>query len=530
MVTHSNASKQSTMKFWRNLGELCEAKSFLVPAPLAVNIVFDSIMEPALKRLQESSFDGQIIFGDKPYADSLQKWVAKNASLLPVDQNEKVIEVKARKKSDNQLRQLLNLMESDMQACLSSLQTDLTQLWELEQSRTHTNPPQARQTYIRRGLSKLLIFDNLQQGIDLYKGAHISNDSIPDYIFETGIARKAIGHAIPSDEEIKSAINMLDESLVLEICHSMDQFDTIQGYLARLRAVSNIRYMGEYVLTEYENLCDAEELFSRICELHDNANALVNVDSAGWPPYDVWLVSYIMELIKAHSGKANGYGNQQLAAEVVEHGFGTKTDRTSASQFGGGFGFAAWMTRMASPFREDLVRGVAFVLALHLKTIGKPRVTELVSSKAVQQTMINNLIEAKLCAYPSFMPLFVILKHIFPDCRIEQIKTCFAEKAGLLGAAGNTTVAIYKHTLINWQSAYGGHSADKRKELAGRAVGLRYTWDAKRGMFVNRPGIHKLILMLDGTWSQQHLNTLINAGWDEIYYPDETDQLKSAIV
>ncbi len=89
-------------------------------------------------------------------------------------------------------------------------------------------------------------------------------------------------------------------------------------------------------------------------------------------------------------------------------------------------------------------------------------------------------------------------------------------------------LALIKHTFVNWQSAYGSHTNDKKKELCGRAIGLRYHWNGKA--FVPRPGVQKMILVLDGTWKQADLNALLRAGWDEIYYPDEMDQLAKAII
>jgi hypothetical protein len=84
--------------------------------------------------------------------------------------------------------------------------------------------------------------------------------------------------------------------------------------------------------------------------------------------------------------------------------------------------------------------------------------------------------------------------------------------------------------LINWQSAHHSHTNDKKKELCGRAVALRYSWDSKTNTFIPRPGIKKLILVLDGTWKQGDLDALVRAGWDEIFYPDEMDKLAKAIV
>ena len=38
------------------------------------------------------------------------------------------------------------------------------------------------------------------------------------------------------------------------------------------------------------------------------------------------------------------------------------------------------------------------------------------------------------------------------------------------------------------------------------------------------------MLLLDGTWTQKDLDTLVRAGWDEIYYPDEIDKLKASVL
>ena len=42
--------------------------------------------------------------------------------------------------------------------------------------------------------------------------------------------------------------------------------------------------------------------------------------------------------------------------------------------------------------------------------------------------------------------------------------------------------------------------------------------------------MNKLVLLLEGTWSQKDLDALICAGWDEIYYPDEMDKLKASVL
>jgi len=89
-------------------------------------------------------------------------------------------------------------------------------------------------------------------------------------------------------------------------------------------------------------------------------------------------------------------------------------------------------------------------------------------------------------------------------------------------------VGLANKTLINWQSAHDSHTNDKKKELCGRAAGLRYHWNGKS--FVRRPGVEKLLLLLDGTWCDEDLKALLQSGWDDVFYPDEIDKLIKAIV
>lgn len=83
--------------------------------------------------------------------------------------------------------------------------------------------------------------------------------------------------------------------------------------------------------------------------------------------------------------------------------------------------------------------------------------------------------------------------------------------------------------IINWQSA-NKNPRDKRKELCSQPFGLKYTWNQSTSKIERRQNVNKLILFLDGTWTQEDLNALIQSGWDEIYYPDEIDKLKASIV
>jgi hypothetical protein len=166
-------------------------------------------------------------------------------------------------------------------------------------------------------------------------------------------------------------------------------------------------------------------------------------------------------------------------------------------------------------------------LAKKLSEIGQVSITKLAQK---WRDAIANILEAKLMTYRGFEPLCSLVKQVCPASNLIWVRSAYAEKAGLTGQGGRTRLIQVKSTLVNWQSVSDAGRDHKKKELCGRAVGLRYSWDAKSKQFIPRPGIKKLILVVDGTWTQENLNALARSGWDEIFYPDEMDKLAKTIV
>lgn len=148
----------------------------------------------------------------------------------------------------------------------------------------------------------------------------------------------------------------------------------------------------------------------------------------------------------------------------------------------------------------------------------------------IEKAYISKEYEATLLSHQGFDPLGWLIAEQVPGFAAVKPKSAFAECAGIKGVAGSIHLGEARSTLVNWQSATDEGKDHKVKELCGRAVALRYTWDAKSKSFVPRAGVKKLCLVVDGTWTQEDLDTLVRAGWDEIFYPDEMDKLAKAIV
>ena len=177
--------------------------------------------------------------------------------------------------------------------------------------------------------------------------------------------------------------------------------------------------------------------------------------------------------------------------------------------------------------RDELVRGCCAVLAAKMAALGPAALRRC--ARVLPEHVREELIENKLVSYRGVDPLLSLISSACPEGAVEHIKTSFAEAAGLAGQGGKTRVYRVGRALINWQSAYGSHTNDKKKELCGRAVGLRYAWDSAAQRFIKRPKVDTLILVLDGSWTQPKLDALIRAGWDEIFYADELEDLAAAV-
>lgn len=182
---------------------------------------------------------------------------------------------------------------------------------------------------------------------------------------------------------------------------------------------------------------------------------------------------------------------------------------------------------------DDLAR-VADALALTLSNCPIPNPVE--DAKRLIAATVQTTLEAKLLPYRGFKPLETLIHQSLSGFKVVErlIVSCFAERASGIGhldpRSAGTTVFHVSQSLINSQSCSDAGRDHKKKELCGRAVALRYSWDLKKKQFIPRPSVKKLILALDGTWRQSDLDALSRAGWDEILYPDEIEMLAKAIV
>ncbi|MGZ0710100.1 hypothetical protein ACWPKO_17355 [Coraliomargarita sp. W4R53] len=526
MVSHGGSAKESNRKYWRNVGELVEEKLLLSTTPLVFSVFFDAVIKEDIKKVASQTFDAELIVGDRPYGDALQCWVEANLKTFPKDQDAKVDHLRTLRSTDKVLDGLCVSLKADIDALLrKSAPKVLDAIWAQERARTKGVAPARKETFARRGLSKLLVFEDIDMALRLYSGKAVKLTEVPAYAYELGLATKAIGRAKPADCECVNAVKTLGAPAAKRILKKAP-IDKIEGWLLTLRNSSHIAFMGKYVVANYTDLCDPVKLEKQLLALHKSPSALIKgmVLPVNWPPQTVWLFDLLLEVIKLSAGNPTAYGLAQLEKDVSAlpsmPAVGDPVYRTR---------IPGWSHRRAKVVLPKLVlKGIALVLSGHLRRIGTGSITKLLSGANVAK-YLEGIVEVKLCTYRGFDPLADLINHV---CSAKKMPTrsCFGEKAELTGAASKTAVLQSKSTLINWQSCSDAGRDHKKKELCGRAVALRYSWDATAKKFIPRPGVKKLILLVDGTWRQSDLDALVRSGWDEIFYPDQMAELAKAIV
>ena len=531
LVTHSGSAKNSDMKYWRNMGELAEAKIRLPQAPKVFNIAFDSIIKPNLKLAQAASFDGQLIVGDLTYGPDLRKWIDRNLKRFPKDKHEKVEFLISEARTDAALRSLLKQFTKHLEILLKKkAPLELDQVWAMERKRSPGRAPRARDMFVRRGLSKLLIFDDFDVALRLFGGKRVKAEEVPEYAYELGLASRLTaggsGIAKPADEEITNAVTTLGGAAAKFIL-STAPVSKLSAWLISLRNSGHMIAIRDYLFAEYVSLIRPAILYQRLVKLHSTPGALIDPRKAppNWPPHSVWLFEVMMEIPKLINEDPTSYGYAQMEKECeMLAGMPKAGDPIYRTTIPG------WVHRRAgSAVSAKILQGVSTVLAQHLSAVSVSSLKAALSDKNLK-SYFKNLIEAKLCTYRMFEPLRCLVERAISGVKKESFRSCFSEKANLKGQATKTTVLRKSKTLINWQSASNAGRDHKKKELCGRAVALRYSWDVAASKFVLRPGIEKLILVVDGTWKRDDLLALARAGWDETFYPDEMDKLAKAIV
>jgi len=515
LVTHSGSAKNSDMKFWRNIGELAEAKVRLQRPARVYSIVFDAVIKEDLKSIQGAAFDGQLVVGDTSYGNALIAWVDASFDMITG-----TAIIKARKIAEMIAAEpLRSVLRVSLAALIKDLQGLLSEMWAAARKHTSDRIPRARHTSVRRGLTKALLLDLMPT-----RGAHTPR-VVPAWVTALGFMTPGISGLRDPDLAWLAGSKLSGVSLAELKASASEGF---RSQLVKVRSAALIPEYAEFVRRRLSRLRTKTGLLAALLDQHRSPATGIQIPPEVEAPRTVWLFDIIGAIIKAKKGRAQAFGYSVFAK-------GSSGSRNKIGNMAIGTWCSCFMNQWFNrhPGFSPPAEAIEFCASILSETLADVSDSDIVRLEMeIRAQFLAKELEATLLSHRGFDPIgFLIRKSVRSlQSQDERIPAGFAERMRIGGSSGTTGVLRVKATLIKWQSVTDEGRDHKKKELCGRGPALRFSWSSKRNAFIPRPRVEKLVLVLDGTWRDEDLDALGRAGWDSIYYPDEMEELVKAVV
>jgi hypothetical protein len=581
LVNASDTVSNSHMKYWRNICELFDSKSRLSPAPLVLNLVFKSEIKPELIKLTTALCDSNHNVDQDPiHGAPISLWLEQNHISAPSSKPGKETLVRnalshRNAQYDSNFVLALKHLSNILIVKLGEQRKALIPLWNLLrkdfEARRDRASREARNTLLRRGLARWLVFD-LSVREEIFRAQFLRKalpkERLPSYavplgMLETHVNGAYIPPAMPQTNDmvattasdLRLAVEFYREATKGDYAAAISAFKTALGEAPEemLRAAALLRGMTSrvsawhnYVKTNWDSLTTPSGCFKALmaCRLDPTLGGALG-------PQDenrVWLYDHLISVIRTNAKRNNDFGYGALVSyfksrrddvelrdlfqEVIDELDGAEK-RRSQSWVGstlltaaepGRRGFQEWLagTKNITP---AIVAAFAFSLsrlALEVTSINSMPLHKLVTAHAYSSWN-------KLLTHQDFEPLASLIQVACGDkvrrISAPTIMSDLAERA--VQNAGLIQVLAFEGGMIYWKSVTDAGKDHKRKELCGRARALRFRKD--RGGYGQRPEAKRLLLVVDGTFKTTDLRVLYDSGWDEIFYPDEMDKLVDTI-
>lgn len=536
-VTHTVAGSASQKKFWRNIGEFVDARIAFGENLHIVSIMFDSIQKRDLADISDVVFDGVLEVDRQSYGQDIID-LALYFEAKYKDEKTPLLQKAVRIEQEIALGKGIDAVKQyaeDITRISRSNNTSSKLGWynaycQYNSRRVFSRIPQRRETYLRRGLGRLMPIDDEQTVKELLNTSRRKSaiTELPSFLIDLQLYKETItGYVITEKikrgnqvkpNELLRVVDYFDNDTLIEIWNK--QKSVTDQFSMSCQEVASSAYKGysDFVVRMYTSLCTVEGMKKALADCYTNPSIVLNVpiENIPSPVWKPWLFDYLMTIIKAHTGKQQGYGYSKL---VIDAGLYVPGKRSVLD-----FVLPKYNNR-TKMLEEVVLQGVASALATKLKGIGIDWISS--NHELVSAYYLQGLFEDKIYKTDAFDPILELLKKQIPG--LEIVSRHVTTLSELSSASSSTCyVAQVKDTIIMWQPGYDSHCNDKFKELMGRIGMLRTTYC--NGKVLERTGIERYLLILDGTWNQRHINCLHRAGFDGIFYPDEIDILKEAIV
>jgi hypothetical protein len=552
LVTHSGASGNSHMKFWRNIGELVEAKVFLPTVPQVIAVAFDAVIKTDLKNLQNVAFDGELVVGDTLYGPALLKWIDSIYTRLPQKTEDKPRALSEAASKNATTVAAIRSLVSELANQLKKGDSQRHPLWTIARRRSIPSGRKAKNTSFKKGIAKLLVVSDPDAALAAAATGHaIADDPLLD---DLGWVSRSIAGSRIIDPDILFVSSIRPSGPIIKLAKSLAKKKSLTDMLRPLRDAEAFVAVARLLATNWDEVLNSVWLHRELTSSHGDPLAYAAAAGCTTAKYvrPGVVAEALVELLKAGAGRRQGFGLARLVALLDDQATHRPELEKLAKSIGLGpiswrgantvsYGYRDWLfgadRKNFSLTTFELLR-VAAALSTAAKQLSKS--DAIAALQDLRQLWVSNLFEAKFASHRDLDVLDQIVIGALGGSghateRIAFFPSVWAELADTAGASvnvrsGSTAVIKVSESIIVTKSAHDSHTNDKRKELCGRAFAMRYRWDNNKKAFGHRLGVSRLFLVLDGSWTDGDLAALLRAGWDTIFYPDEMDKLVKAIV
>jgi len=550
LISHCTAEHNSDMKFWRNLGEVWEAKRRLGERFPCRCLLFDAKYKVNLLKIQPAAFDAFFCVGNAEYGDELLKMGLHFKDEFPSDESDRIQSIKgyfARRKS---ARKAYERFKEDLSRWVLSTSRKTVNLWadsvrSMGMRIKANQEREVRESNLRRGLAKLLVFRDLPA---------ISREKLTTPEHYPMFTKKTVKGPVIIDEDLISLIGTFNVDVLSALHTDFSSRPEFQILVGPLRDTDWLDRAWKLVAERWDSCVNAEGLYSLSLQMYEET---CSKNGGSWPQqFPGWLPVLIISTIKSFVGRTS-YGYSKIVNKVDElcddgiKNFEKRYKAVAGSGCGSclvrgsrtiEYGFRDWLYGDA---RQNFdLRGFELFVICAVLSEDLLNVTGGVFPKSkeaeTKKVFVDDTIETKLLAHSGFRPVKgLILAYLNQSGFEVNDISYFQNPLRLLATgrgevvnirAGSTNVIIVNSTLIRWVSVSDEGRDHKVKEFCGkvgvwRAISLS---DATQGAIKGE--VFRYLLVVDGSFRAEDFEKLFDAGWDEIFYPDEMDKLAKAIV
>ena len=531
MVTQSAARRKWELKFWRNIGEIVDIRS-VFPGARIVSVTLGTEIKEELADVLARLVDDNV-FPDRQLRQDVGDWVSGLVDGASKDRDELVEQIaKALARAPAPVRAFAGEVGKRIvqKAGPSPSWTAASKWLAHRQKEIARNPLEwPEPIYVRRGLSKLLVAGEpavVLRNIDARLGAE---ESVGKALAESGWASRSIAGWRVSDPEIVSVLQAYPRDVigwVLQDCMSAE----MSAMCADIASSEWLDEVRDFLLQSKRQLRNPEWLARQLEACREDAALGGRLKHVPHKLSGAWIFRALVALIKVASQRKQGFGYEQFISDIralrgdddaiqsiLRAGATDRAIRAAGTTDSLRRKLVDWVSGLAecklAPWQVLLV---GTVLARRVEAIPADRFAKAASE--LPTFLRRATYEDRIASYPYFEPLPSLLRFYLQGRGVkyalaERFPTLISECSESARGPGTIQVLVVGDTLVHWKSVSDVGRDHKTKELCGRGFTLRHRL-SDAGAVVPFKGVSRLVLVLDGEFSNDDVCKLRRAGWD----------------